>query len=194
MNSILAKKRELMAVAKRCFERGLQTGTGGNLSIRCENPDQVVIKPSGVGFFECNEDNLLVVALDGTIVEGTGKPSKDMPFHLGIYRVRHDVNGIVHVHSPWATAWAATNQEIPCVTVHSRAKLGRIPVIPCGPDRGNQRSDDIVDAYRDPGLRAVILEDHGSVGVGKSVLAALHVIELIEETAQVAATARTLAR
>jgi L-ribulose-5-phosphate 4-epimerase len=183
-----------MVVAKRCFERGLQTGTGGNLSIRCDHRDRVVIKPTGVGFFECNEDNLLVVALDGTIVEGSAKPSKDMPFHLGIYRVRDDVNGIVHVHSPWATAWAATNQEIPCVTVHARAKLGRIPVIPCGPDRGNQRAADIVDAYRERGLLAVILEDHGSVGVGGNLLAAQHIVELIEETAQVAATARTLAR
>ncbi len=192
MNEILAKKRELMAVAKRCFERGLQTGTGGNLSIRCANRDHVVIKPSGVGFFECDENNLLVVALDGTIIEGTAKPSKDMPFHLGIYSARDDVEGIVHVHSPWATAWAVANRDIPCVTVHSRAKLGRIPVIPCGPDRGNQEPEDIVAAYRDPKIRAVILEDHGSVGVGKSILAAQHVVELIEETAQIAAMAKTL--
>jgi L-ribulose-5-phosphate 4-epimerase len=192
--SNIDKKRELMAVAKRCFERGLQTGTGGNLSIRCDNREQVVIKPSGFGFFECNEENLLVVALDGTIIEGSGKPSKDMPFHLGIYRVRDDVNGIVHVHSPWATAWASVNQEIPCMTVHSRAKLGRIPVIPCGPDRGNQRPEDIVDAYRDAKMRALILEDHGSVGVGKTIMAAQHVVELIEETAQIAAVARTLGK
>ncbi len=190
MNDRIAKKRELMTVAKRCFERGLQTGTGGNLSIRCTDRNLVVIKPSGVGFFECDEDNLLVVALDGTIVEGSAKPSKDMPFHLGIYRVREDVGGIVHVHSPWATAWASTNQEIPCMTVHARAKLARIPVIPCGPGRGNQDPEAIVAAYRDPKLRAMILEDHGSVGVGKTILAAQHVVELIEETAQVAAVAR----
>ncbi len=194
VNSIPTRKRELMAIAKRCFDRGLQTGSGGNLSIRCDARDQVIIKPTGVGFLECNEDNLLVVALDGTILEGTAKPSQDMPFHLGIYRVRDDVNGIVHVHSPWATAWAATSQEIPCLTVHSRAKLGRIPLIPCGPNGGNQRAEDIVDAYRDRSLRALILEDHGSVGVGKSVLAAQHIVELIEETAQVAAMARVLAR
>lgn len=194
MSDNLAKKRELMAVAKRCFERGLQTGTGGNLSIRCENRNHVVIKPSGVGFFECDEINLLVVALDGTIIEGTAKPSKDMPFHLGIYRVREDVNGIVHVHSPWATAWGVLNEPIPCVTVHSRAKLARIPVIPCGPERGNQVPEDIVDAYKDAKIRAVILQDHGSVGVGKTIMAAQHVVELIEETAQIAAVVRSMGR
>ena len=89
-----------MAVAKRAFEAHLQTGNGGNISIRLNQGDRVVIKPSDIGFVECNEDNLLVVDLEQNIVAPKGKPSKDMPFHLGIYKVRPDVNGIVHVHSP----------------------------------------------------------------------------------------------
>ena len=188
-----AKMQELILVAKRAFDLQLQTGTGGNISIRLEN-NRVVIKPSGVGFVECDEHNLLVVDLEGNIITGDRKPSKDMPFHLGIYKVRPDVNGIVHVHSPWATAWACSGHQIPTPTVHSRDKLGSIPVIPVGPGGGNQIPENIVDAYREPAVLAVLLENHGSVGVGKSLLAAQHIAELIEETAHVAAVAQMLAR
>ncbi len=187
-----AKMRELMEVAQRSYQRGLQTGTGGNISIRLGQQDAVVIKPSGVGFAECAEDNLLVVDLHGTILQGTHKPSKDMDFHVGIYRARPDVQGIVHVHSPWATAWASAGREIPTLTVHSRDKMGRIPVVPTGPGGGNQNPDDIVEVYRDESRKAVLLENHGSVGVGKTLLAAEQVVELIEETAQIAAVAEML--
>lgn len=157
-SDIVQKKREVMAIARRAYERGLQTGTGGNLSIRLARGDAVVIKPSGVGFAECSEDNLQVVDLEGHVIDGDPslKPSKDMPFHVGIYRVRSDVNGIVHVHSPWATAWASSGKEMPLPTVHARAKLKRIPVIPTGPDRGNQDPEAIVAAYRDTALSSVL--------------------------------------
>ncbi|MCG8510967.1 MAG: class II aldolase/adducin family protein [Rhodospirillales bacterium] len=191
---ILEKKRELIAIARRSFERGLQTGTGGNISIRLGQGDAVIIKPSGVGFAECSEENLQAVDLDGNVLDGDRslKPSKDMPFHLGIYRVREDVNGIVHVHSPWATSWGSAGKEIPTPTVHSRAKLKRIPLIPTGPDGGNQTPESIVDAYRDESLRAAILQDHGSVAVGKTLLNAQQVAELIEETAHIAAISQLI--
>ena len=189
-----AKMRELMTVARRAFDAHLQTGTGGNISIRLDQRDRVVIKPTGVGFAECDENNLLVVDLDGNIIQGGAKPSKDMPFHLGIYRQREDVNGIVHVHSPWATAWAAVNREIPPVTVHAKAKLGSVPVVPVGPDGGNQIPESIIDLFKDTSQVAAVLENHGSVGVGKNLLAAQHIVELIEETAQVAAVAQIIAR
>jgi L-ribulose-5-phosphate 4-epimerase len=187
-----AKMQELMAVAKRAFDAHLQTGTGGNISIRLNQGDRVVIKPSGIGFVECNEDNLLMVDLWENIIAGKGKPSKDMPFHLGIYKVRPDVNGIVHVHSPWATAWASSGREIPTLTIHSENKLGRIPLIPVGPEGGNQTPESIVEVYRDPMVKAALLENHGSVGVGNSLLAAEQIAELIEETAHIAAVAQTI--
>lgn len=189
---IRSKMAELISVADRAFALRLQTGTGGNISVRLDSRDAVVIKPSGVGFPECNEDNLLIVDLEGKILEGAGKPSKDMPFHLGVYRVRPEVNGIVHVHSPWATAWAASGKEIPIPTVHASAKLGRIPLVPAGPDGGIQTPESIIELFRDQTVVAAILENHGSVGVGKDLLAAEQIVELIEETAQIAALAHVL--
>jgi L-ribulose-5-phosphate 4-epimerase len=189
----IAATHELMAIARRAFALGLQSGTGGNISIRVGNRDQVVIKPSGVGLTECNEDNLLVVDLEGHILKGSAKPSKDMGFHLGIYRVREDVGGIVHAHSPWATAWASSGREMPLPTVHARSKLARLPLIPTAPGGGAQQADQIVAVFRDPALKAALLADHGAVGVGRTLLEAEHIAELIEETAHVAAMARLIA-
>jgi len=188
-----AATHELLRIARRAFDVGLQTGTGGNISIRVGNRNEVVIKPSGVGLVECNEDNLLVVDLDGNILKGHSKPSKDMGFHLAIYRARDDVGGIVHLHSPWATAWASSGREMPLPTVHARAKLKRIPLIPTAPDGGAQRIEEVVAEFRDPELRAALMANHGAIGVGRTLLAAQHIAELIEETAQVAAMARLLA-
>ena len=184
------KMRELIEVAKRAFHVHLQTGTGGNISVRVEGANHVVIKPSGVGFNGCTPDNLLVVDLEGKILQGSSKPSKDMPFHLGIYRVRPDVNGIVHVHSPWATAWASLGEEIPVLTLQSSSKLGRIPLVPGGKDGSKEASEAVVEAFRTPSILAATLQNHGAVGVGRTLLAAEEIAELIEETAHVAMLVR----
>jgi L-fuculose-phosphate aldolase/L-ribulose-5-phosphate 4-epimerase len=177
---------ELMEIAKRAFNAHLQTGTGGNISARVAGSNAVVIKPSGVGFSECHPENLLVVDLEGKILKGSTKPSKDMPFHLGIYRVRPELNGIVHVHSPWATAWAVLGEEIPTLTVQSQSKFGRIPLVPGGPDGNKEASESVINAFRDPAVLVATIQSHGAVGVGKTLLAAEELAELIEETAQIA--------
>lgn len=181
---------ELIGIAERAFHAHLQTGTGGNISARVPGSEAVAIKPSGVGFIACTPENLLVVDLDGRILRGSAKPSKDMPFHLGIYRVRPEVNGIVHVHSPWATAWAVLGEEIPTPTVQSRSKFGRIPLVPSGPDGSKEASEWVVNAFRDPATHVATLQNHGAVGVGKTLLVAEELVELIEETAQIAMLAR----
>ena len=177
---------ELMEVAKRAFNAHLQTGTGGNISARVAGSNVVVIKPSGVGFSECHPENLLVVDLEGKILKGSTKPSKDMPFHLGIYRVRPELNGIVHVHSPWATAWAVLGEEIPTLTVQSQSKFRKIPLVPGGPDGSKEGSESVINAFRDPAVLVATIQSHGAVGVGKTLLAAEELVELIEETAQIA--------
>ncbi len=183
---LLAKKNELIATALRAFEGGLQTNTGGNLSVRLESTDAIVIKPSGVGYAECTVDNLMIVALDGRILDGDLKPSKDLGFHLGIYSVRPEVRAIVHVHSPWATGWASAGLEVPCVTVHSKAKLKSIPLVPLAPGGKPQTEVEVNAVFKDPAVIAAVFENHGTVGVGKSLRSALNITELIEETAQIA--------
>jgi L-fuculose-phosphate aldolase/L-ribulose-5-phosphate 4-epimerase len=181
-----AKKDALIATARRCFETGLQRNAGGNLSVRLSASDAVVIKPSGVGFRECTRDNLQVAWLDGHLAPSALKPSKDLDFHLEIYRRRADVNAIVHCHSPWATGWACAGLEIPCCTVQTIEKIGRMPLIPLSPNGGPQTEAEIGPVFADPSVRAAVLANHGTIGVGATLTAALHLAEIIEETAHVA--------
>ena len=181
-----ATKDALIATARRCFETGLQTNAGGNLSARLASADAIVIKPSGVGFAECTRDNLQVVGLDGTVEPGPHKPSKDLSFHLDLYRIRPDIRAIVHCHSPWATGYASAGIEIHCLTVQTIEKIGRMPLIPLSRNGGPQTEVEISPVFRDPSVRAAVLANHGTIGVGATLTKALHLAEIIEETAHIA--------
>lgn len=183
---IAAKMAALIETAALCVARGLQSNTGGNLSVRLAAPDTIVIKPSGVGFAECTPQNLMLAGTDGSIRRGHLKPSKDLDFHAAIYRARPDVQAIVHVHSPWAAGWAAAGLEIPCVTVQALEKLGRLPLIPLSPEAGPQTGEQIAAVMKAPGVDGALLGNHGTIGLGRTLGAALHIAEIIEETAQVA--------
>ena len=176
----------LIAVARRCFDRGLQTNAGGNLSVRLRSAEAIVIKPSGVGFAEVSRDNLQVVGLNGQALPSHYKPSKDLDFHLDLYRIRPDIGAIVHCHSPWATGYASAGVEIPCLTVQTIEKIGRMPLIPLSRNGGPQTEVEISPVFRDPNVRAAVLANHGTIGVGATLTKALHLAEIIEETAHVA--------
>ena len=191
---LASKQQTLIAIARRAFDTGLQTNAGGNLSIRLASIEGCVIKPSGIGYAECTPDNLMVVDLDGETLLGHHKPSKDKDFHVAIYRARPDVQAIVHVHSPWATGWGAARREIPLLTVQAIEKLGALPSIPLGPDGSAQSASQIGAVFQDRSIRAALLENHGTVGVGSTMLKALHLCEIIEETAHIATVRELVAR
>src|SRR5256885_12822811 len=94
-------------------KNGLVVWTGGNVSARDPESGLVVIKPSGVLYDELRPEDHVVVNLEGDIVEGELKPSSDTASHLYVYRHRPDVNGVVHTHSSYATAFAALGRSIP---------------------------------------------------------------------------------
>lgn len=185
-DDIAAQQDRLIAAARRCFELGLQSNAGGNLSLRLEQAEAIVIKPSGVGFAECDRDNLQLVHLDGTIEPSAHKPSKDLPFHLEIYKRRPDIRGIVHCHSPWATGYASAGVELPCLTVQTVEKLGRIPLIPLAGGVGAQTETEIGEVFAAKDIRGALLANHGTIGTGPTIEAAQHIAELIEETAHIA--------
>ena len=192
MSDINQQKDELIATAKRCFDLRLQTNAGGNLSVRLEDRDAILIKPSGVGFNECTRDNLQIVDLDGTIEPSSYKPSKDLGFHLDLYRIRPDIGAIVHCHSPWATGYASAGLEIPCLTVQTIEKIGRMPLIPLSALGGPQTEVEISPVFRDPTIVAAVLANHGTIGVGSNLIKAQYLAEIIEETAHIAFVRDTL--
>jgi L-ribulose-5-phosphate 4-epimerase len=179
-------KKELMACARRAYTIGLQTGNGGNLSARPPGTEQVVIKGSGTSFGECTMDNLVTVNLDGEMIDGPGKPSREIRTHLAIYRLRTDVNGIFHSHSPWAIAFAEDTDEIQPLALHARSKLGHIPVL-----RVDGHADEAVERAVSAllearqNLRAFVQARHGIFSLAPSITLAEHHAELVEETAQI---------
>ncbi|MEJ2164307.1 MAG: class II aldolase/adducin family protein [Desulfobacterales bacterium] len=179
-------KKELLACARRAYAIGLQTGNGGNLSARLAGTAQVVIKGSGTSFGECTMDNLVTVNLDGEMLEGPGKPSREIRTHLAVYRLRPDVHGIFHSHSPWSIAYAEDADEIQPLALHARAKLGVIPIL-----RVDGHADEAVEKAVEAllkahtGLKAFVQARHGIFALAPTITLAEHHAELVEETAQI---------
>jgi L-ribulose-5-phosphate 4-epimerase len=176
-----------VAVARCLWERGLIAGSGGNLSLRVEGEPQIMIKPSGLANVDCRPETLLGVDLEGKLTTGQGRPSKDLGFHLGIYRVRPDVRGIVHAHVPWSTALTLLGYDkLPLLTPHAQDKLRHVPVVPYAPSSSPELDRCVTRLFRDREVVAALLERHGLVTAGATLAAAESLAELVEETAQIA--------
>ena len=110
-----ALREELWQLHLELPKNNLVMWTGGNVSARDPDTGYVAIKPSGVRYEALRPEHMVIVDLDGQIIEGDLKPSSDTATHLYIYRHRPDLNGVVHTHSPYATAFAAVGKPIPPV-------------------------------------------------------------------------------
>jgi L-ribulose-5-phosphate 4-epimerase len=157
--------------------------TGGNVSARDRESGLVVIKPSGVMYEDLRPEDHVVVDLEGDIREGELKPSSDTASHLYIYRNRPDVNGIVHTHSPYATAFAALGKPIPVYLTAIADEFGG--PIPCagfaligGEEIGQQVVEHIGDSP------AVLLKNHGVFTVGATVRDAVKAAVMVEDVAR----------
>jgi L-ribulose-5-phosphate 4-epimerase len=161
----------------------LVTWTSGNISARDPETGYVVIKPSGLKYEELRPDNMVIVDLDGNRIEGNLKPSSDTASHLYIYRHRPDVNGIVHTHSPYATAFAALGRPIPVYLTAIADEFGG--PIPCGGFAliGSEAIGKVVveSIGHSP---AVLLKNHGVFTVGPTVEAAVKAAVMVEDVAR----------
>lgn len=188
MNATVEKvKKELLACAQRAYTIGLQTGNGGNLSVRVPGTELIIIKGSGYAFGECTLENLVTVDMQGAVIDGPGKPSMEIRTHRAVYRSRPDVFGIFHCHAPWATAYAEDAQAIPPMTLHARAKLGPVPVLKVS-GHGDEAVEKAVESLlkQTPGLQAFVQARHGIFTMASTITQAEHDAELVEETAQIA--------
>jgi len=157
--------------------------TGGNVSARDPETGLVVIKPSGVLYEQLRPEDHVVVNLDGVPVEGALKPSSDTASHLYIYRHRPDVNGIVHTHSPYATAFAAVGRSIPvCLTAIADEFGGPIPCAGFALIGDEEIGEQVVSHLASS--RAVLLRQHGVFTVGDTVEAAVKASVMVEDIAR----------
>ncbi|SHF63842.1 L-ribulose 5-phosphate 4-epimerase [Caldanaerobius fijiensis DSM 17918] len=164
-------------------KNNLVTMTSGNVSGRDPETGYVVIKPSGVLYEEMTPEDMVVVDLQGNVIEGRLKPSVDTATHLYVYRHRSDVMGIVHTHSPYATSFAALGRPIPVyLTAIADEFGGPIPVGPYAQIGGEQIGKVIVEYIGDS--PAILMKNHGVFTVGKSPEAAVKAAVMVEDVAK----------
>lgn len=178
-----AVKRLVCEANKALIEHGLVKWTSGNVSFRIAEKNLVVIKPSGVHFSQLTPENMIVVDLEGNIVEGHLKPSVDTASHLYVYRHRVDVHSIVHTHSPFATSFAIRGVGIPSYATTAANLFGE--GVPCSSfaaigeeEIGKQIVDSIGESP------AILLRNHGVFTIGKDLESALKTAVLVEEIAE----------
>ena len=176
-------KEELYHLHLELPKNGLVKWTGGNISARDAGSGLVVIKPSGVRYEALRPEDHVVVNLDGEVVEGSLRPSSDTASHLYIYRHRPDVNGVVHTHSPYATAFAAVDRPIPCCLTAIADEFGG--EIPCTDFAmiGNEAIGKQVVEYIGSS-KAVLLKQHGVFTVGETAAAAVKAAVMVEDVAK----------
>jgi len=191
-----ALKEQVLKANLELPQYGLVTFTWGNVSGYDKDSGLVVIKPSGVPYSEMTVDDLVVVDLEGNVVEGDKKPSSDTPTHLVLYKNFKDIGGVVHTHSPWATSWAQAGRALPALgTTHGDYFYGEIPCTrrmteaEINGEYEKETGQVIVDTFKnlDPFMvPSVLVHSHAPFNWGKDPEEAVHNAVVLEEVAKMA--------
>ena len=185
---LAAARSEIVVFGKKMLEKGLVTGTGGNLSVRSGR--RVVLSPSGVEYETMKPEDVAVVDLEGWLLEGGMKPTSEMSLHLALYHARPDITAVVHTHSPYACVLACLGREIPPFH-YLVALVGRkIPVAPYACFGTPELARSTVEVMGEG--KAALLANHGIVSVGGSLIEAFRVAETVEFLAMVFSRALSL--
>lgn len=185
MSLVAEKARErLVKMGVKVAESGLVIGTWGNLSYRVVKDNAVVITPSGMDYHRITTRDMVTVDMDGRVVEGERKPSSELTLHLAVYRARPDVLCVIHTHSPYAGALAVARKPIPPILEDMAGMIGGlVPVAEYAAPGSRRLAEFVAEALEK--VNAVLLANHGVVGVGQTLEEAFQVCQLVERSAQV---------
>lgn len=184
MDMIEDLKNNIIKTGCSLLKAGLVIGSWGNISARLQDLNVFFITPSGIPYPELVEDDLVLVNCDGQKSKGKLRPSSETPLHAAIYKARPDVNGIIHTHSPFASVFAVNRSEIPPVLEEMAQLLGGgIKVAPYAMPGSRELAEHVVSSLGDQ--KAVLLANHGVIGIGRSLDEAFLVCQVVEKAAQV---------
>jgi L-fuculose-phosphate aldolase len=176
-------RKEMVEHGRALYQKGLTTGTAGNISARSEH-GTMLITPTNTCKGMLTEDGMVAIDIkDGNVLSG-GRPSIETPFHLAFYRARPEINAVIHTHPVYCTALAVKGVRVQTgLTPEGLLVLGReVPMVPYA----TPGTDDLAKALSD-NLRssnAFLLEKHGAITVGRSMADAFHRMETLEFMAQ----------
>ena len=187
-------KEQVLNANLDLVKHGLVIFTWGNVSAIDRGKGLVVIKPSGVTYEKMKAKDMVVVNLNGEIVEGNLKPSSDTATHLVLYRKFENIGGVVHTHSEWATSWAQAGLGIPAIgTTHADYFYGEIPCTrkmtkaEIEGEYEKETGNVIVERFKDLNpdmIPGVLVNNHGPFSWGKNADDAVHNAVVMEEVAK----------
>lgn len=190
MDEIAAVKEELIETARALLREGLVEGTSGNLSSRL--PDgNVVMSPSSIEYEGMTPDDLVVVDLEGNVLQGERAPTSEKALHLACLRSDEKIGAVIHTHAKYATMFAVTHQPIPCVIEEFDIFVGgEVPVATYQLTGSDELGEEVARHIRD--RSAVLMANHGLLTIGKDLKRAHKVAGLVERTAEIIWGARAL--
>ena len=191
---LLQEEREqVVAYCKKLITQGLTKGTGGNISICNREKGLFAISPSGIDYFETEPEDVVVMNLQGQVVDGKRKPSSEHELHRIFYENREDINAVVHTHSVYCTVLAVLREELPASSYLVAFAGG--PNVRCGEyaSFGTRKLAEITYKAME-GRNAALMANHGLLAGAEDILNAFNIAEQIEGCAEVYVKARMIGR
>jgi len=183
MVSPFVQRQKIVEVGRWMYERGYVAGVDGNLSLRAKDGN-IMITPSGICKGRMLEDDIVLIDRDGKQISGMNGKSSEFQLHTQIYRVRSDIDAIVHAHPVYSTAFACTEKGLPSgIMPEVILSLGNIPTAPYGTPSTSELAESVARLI--PDHNALLLENHGVVTVGRDLEEAFIRLELVEHYARI---------
>ena len=177
-------RKQVVDTSVKMFKKELTHGTSGNISCRIPGEEKILITPSSVPYLDIKAKDVLLVDFNGEALEGGRNPSVETPFHLAIYKKREDIGAIVHSHSVYALAVAASGKTAPVFLDEMFSNIGGDLVVAKYELPGSDElAESVLSKIEDK--NAVLLANHGAVCCGKDLKDAFHVTETVEKICRV---------
>lgn len=181
--NLFTLKKQIVEVGKRMYDRGYVASNDGNISAKIDD-EKIVITPTGVSKGYLTPDMMVVVDMNGKVLNGDKKASSEVFMHIQVYKDRPDVRSVCHSHPPYATGYAVAGIPLDkCILPEVIIALGNIPIVEYGTPGTDEFYKPVVPLLKD--YDAFLLANHGALTVGKDVLNAYHKMETLEHFAHI---------
>ncbi len=188
----LEERQAVLDCAREIYTSGMVTGTWGNVSVRVTGKKLMVITPSGMDYETLEPEDMVLIDFSGQVVEGKYQPSIETSLHRGIYQQRSDIDAVIHVHSPYAVAFAVARKNIPVILEETAQVVGHEVEVASYAHCGSQQLADIAAQALGEDKKALLLANHGLIALGKDIPEALKVSYIVEKTAMISIYASVL--